>query len=113
LTRSESKLLTFELGAILSAALIGIAPKILVNNIIRIKNIPAAFPNLVLIIGLSFYCSILNTPTVRSRDEVNPASYLLSSKRQGNEVEAGNTPTVRSWEVYCGFISGIVDCGSA
>ena len=46
------------------------------------------------------YCSLLNTPTVRSRDGVLPASSLLSLKRQGNEVEAGNTPTVRSWEVY-------------
>jgi len=37
---------------------------------------------------------------MRSRDGVLPASHLLSSKMQGNEVEAGNTPTVRSWEVY-------------
>jgi hypothetical protein len=37
---------------------------------------------------------------MRSRDGVLPASSLLASKRQGNEVEAGNTPTVRSWEVY-------------
>ena len=46
------------------------------------------------------YCSLLHTPTMRSRDGVLPASHLLSSKMQGNEVEAGNTPTVRSWEVY-------------
>jgi hypothetical protein len=46
------------------------------------------------------YSTLLNTPTVRSRDEVLPASSLHSSKRQGNEVEAVNTPTVRSWEVY-------------
>jgi len=37
---------------------------------------------------------------VRLRDGVLPASPLLSSKRQGNEVESVNTPTVRSWEVY-------------
>jgi glycosyltransferase involved in cell wall biosynthesis len=35
-----------------------------------------------------FYSSLLNTPTVRSRDEVLPASSLKSSKSQGNEVEA-------------------------
>jgi hypothetical protein len=40
---------------------------------------------------------------MRSRDGVLPASHLLSSKMQGNEVEAGNTPTVRSWEVYFCF----------
>jgi hypothetical protein len=48
----------------------------------------------------SIYHSLLNTPTVRLRDGVLPASPLLSSKRQGNEVESVNTPTVRSWEVY-------------
>jgi len=37
---------------------------------------------------------------MRSRDGVLPASHLLSSKMQGNEVEAGNTPAVRSWEIY-------------
>jgi hypothetical protein len=47
-----------------------------------------------------FYCSLLNTPTIRSRDGVLPASHLLFSKMQGNEVESVNTPTVRSWEVY-------------
>jgi hypothetical protein len=46
------------------------------------------------------YCSLLNTPTIRSRDGVLPASHLLFSKMQGNEVESVNTPTVRSWEVY-------------
>jgi hypothetical protein len=40
---------------------------------------------------------------MRSRDGVLPASSLLSLKRQGNEVEAGNTPTVRSMEVYFCF----------
>jgi hypothetical protein len=38
------------------------------------------------------YSSLLNTPTVRSRDEVLPASSLLSFKRQGNEVELGKYP---------------------
>jgi hypothetical protein len=38
------------------------------------------------------YSTLLNTPTVRSRDEVLPASPLLSSKRQGNEVEVGKYP---------------------
>ena len=42
------------------------------------------------------YCSLLNTPTVRLRDGVLPASPLLSSTRQGNEVESVNTPTVRA-----------------
>ena len=50
-----------------------------------------------------FYCSLLNTPTIRSRDGVLPASHLLFSKMQGNEVESVNTPTVRSWEVYSLF----------
>jgi hypothetical protein len=50
--------------------------------------------------GNSIYSSLLNTPTMRSRDGVLPASYLYSLKMQGNEVEAVNTPTVRSWEVY-------------
>ena len=61
--------------------------------------------NKIRIPDLSFIiCHLLlfqrNTPTVRSRDGVIPASSLLSLKRQGKEVEAGNTPTVRSWEVY-------------
>jgi hypothetical protein len=30
------------------------------------------------------------------KDGVLPAFSLLASKRQGNEVEAGNTPTVRA-----------------
>jgi hypothetical protein len=42
---------------------------------------------------------------MRSRDGVLPASSLLFLKRQGNEVEVGNTPTIRSWEVYFSSIS--------
>src|SRR5208283_1065253 len=66
--------------------------------IVKIKASALDFKNS--IIFRFFICSLLNTPTVRSRDGVLPASHLLSSKMQGNEVEAGNTPTVRSWEVY-------------
>jgi hypothetical protein len=52
------------------------------------------------IIIIPFYYSLLNTPNIRARDGVLPASSILSLKRQGNETEAGNTPAVRSWEVY-------------
>ena len=44
------------------------------------------------ILWLNFYSTLLNTTTMRSRDEVLPASPLHSSKRQGNEVEAGKYP---------------------
>jgi len=37
---------------------------------------------------------------VRSRDEVLPASSLLSFKRQGNEVELGKYPDRKVVEVY-------------